>query len=795
MNSLLSILSALGGGLGLLLSSPIGPATMPAADMQELRLRAQPAFIARMRDAEGVELGQYTRDRPLATPLDRLPPTFLQAVIAIEDRRFFDHRGIDPIGLAGAFLSQFGRNPRGGSTIDQQMAKNAWTGPEVSLRRKIPEAVLALRARQALGASGVLQAYLETAWFGRGVTGAAGAAHAWFGRDWDTLDLAEIAYMAGLLAGPAFFDAQRHPERAVNRRNQVIAAMLREGFISPEEADAARAGELQVAPRQARHAGPGARWAMSTARREIARSLDGLIQEDRLLSDVDVTLTLSGPWQTLAQNALRDAVSAISTTEPLAQLPLAIVEEALEAGADADHLGRLARDHLTGLLPWDSEATPALLIAPDGAAWRVLSGDGTVQTARVERSDTLRPAAGDVLALTISDETITARGRTVIDGAVVILDPRNGAILASVGGAEPGLTEFDRTRALRQPGSAIKTMLWLAALEAGYQLGTPVPDLEQDYITEDGTPWRPRNYGRTQAGMVAFSTAFEQSSNLVAAALINALGVETMARMAERAGAYPEGMPRHMTAALGTMEVTLLDLTRAHAAIVNDGVPRAPRSIGTMQINGRQVIEGGIPVGTGVMGSGPIAGRAAIEDMLTMMHGVVQRGTASRAFQGHPVTLAGKTGTTQGYRDAWFVGVTPHLAIGIWLGRDDNAPMSGRPAGGRTAAPIAARILREAHAQGLIDAMGYRDDQRASGISWPPGPAGQGFGPARREPDQVIAPTQAPDIDRATGAPGMNVADPFWGVVDHQPAQPQPPTEDRFRPANRNEDLRRNRWD
>ena len=795
MSDPLSLISALVGGFGILLSSPFGPATLPAADMNELRTRAVPAYAARISDADGRDLGELYREGPLSSPLALLPETFLRAVIATEDRRFFEHRGIDPVGLAGATASQFGRNPRGGSTIDQQMAKNAWTGPEVSLRRKIPEAVLALRARHQLGAEGVLQAYLETAWFGRGVTGAAGAAQAWFARDWAELSLGEIAYLAGILKGPGFYDAERHPERALARRNQVLVAMLREGFISEEAAEAARAEPIEAAPR--RMAGQGAenRWFMTAARPAIGRAIEEMPAWHTLFAQVDVETTLSAEWQALAQSALAGTIRNISPLEPFAVLEAADLEEIREARDERGNLRRLARAHLSGILPWDSDAQAGLLVDRSGEDWTILLANGELRTAALSVSGNFALQPGQVLALRDEVDGFAAQGRNTIEGAVVIIDPRDGSLLASIGGADPNLTSFDRTRARRQPGSAIKTFLWIAAMQSGYHPGSPVPDFEQEYITEDGEAWRPRNYGRSQSGMVPLSSAYEQSSNLVAAALIDAIGSDAMAQVAERAGAYPDGMRRHMTAALGTMEVTLLDLTRAHGAVVNDGVPREPTVIRNMELDGHRLISDGVRVGQGRHGGGPIASRFIIEDMLGMMRNVVRHGTASGAFRGNPVTIAGKTGTTQGYRDAWFVGVTPHLAIGVWIGRDDNRSMPGRIAGGRHAAPVAARILAEAHRAGLIDGEGYRDEGRASGIAWPPGATmavtqGGGViieGTAQEQPAHQSVPRYVP----APAQPAQSGGG-FWGVVGevNRPAA----RDDQFREPNRNADLLRDRW-
>lgn len=794
MDFLLGPLSALITAASLVATSPGGISSLPEVDMETSRAMARPGFIAHISDRSGTSLGSVFREGSISTPIEKLPAEFLEAVIAIEDRRFLQHRGIDPKGLASAAMSQFGPSPRGGSSIDQQMAKNAWIGPEVSLRRKIPEALLALRARQVLGGRGVMQLYLETAWFGRGVTGAGGAAMAWFGRDWSELSLGEMAYLAGLLKGPGFYDLQRHPERAARRRDQVLQAMLREGFITEADMRSAMEAPLVPAERIARVQGQESRWAMSAAQPILGRMIDEQVSGSALLHDVEITLSIDQTWQRMAQDALQNIVRPLSREEPFASVSAGKMTEIRALQHDSPVLREIAREMLDPVLPWDSTSQAGLLLDQREGIWRILIENGTVLDEELRFPEGFRPSPGDIVAVRISENGLRAEGRRAIDGAVVIMDPRTGEILASIGGAFPDHTGFDRTRAIRQPGSAIKTFLYLAAFEHGYTPEMWVSDTERDFITEDGVIWRPRNYGRTQAGTVTLRAAFEQSSNLAAAHLMDALGSDAMARIAESAGVYPSGMRQHMTAALGTIETSLLDLAQGHATIVNGGAIRQRNAIHEMSIGGQPLIANGIRIGEGRMGAGPIARRSSIEDVLSILHGVTQRGTASVAFRGHPVTIAGKTGTTQGYRDAWFVGVTPHLAIGVWIGRDDNLPMQGQVSGGRHAAPVAAAILRQAFQKDLIDGNGFLRGSQDSSVTWPPA---RGASSLPSASTVMTAPQAGSWTEPPAQAPSGNfqgdVIDPFWGQPMRQ-LQPAPQNDTRFQPVNRNDDLRRNSW-
>lgn len=753
MDSLSSIISAVVAGLGLLAASPIGPVEAPHIDFAALD-RPVAGHLADIRTAEGVGIGRIMSQGPTASDPKLLPEIFVRAVIAVEDRRFGAHPGIDARALAAAALSTARGRKRGGSGIAQQTVKNVWLGPERSWERKLLEGAAALRLTANLDEEALLGAYLSHAWFGRGVTGAAGAAEAWFGRDWDDLSVGEMAFLAGLLRGPGWYDPERHPERARDRRNTVLSLMHAQGVIDEATARAQADAPLDVVPARDRSPEPGSAWMMSSARGDILREIAALDGRDRLISRLDVTVNIDPQWQVIAQEEIARKAMEIGGVAPLGSLPRetleALAREAGDGGAAGTGLARtVARDHLAGRIPWSRGHRPVAVVAAADEGWTLLLDSGRIDVRSVTIQEGLDAAPGQILILSEAEAGPELRGRPGVEGAAVLIDPATGALLASIGGAAPEASAFDRTRALRQPGSAVKAFLWLAALEAGYHPATPVPDIEQTWETAPGVFWRPRNYGGRQSGMISLSSAFAMSSNLVAAALIDAVGIAGMAAIAEAAGVYPEGMRAHPTAALGAMETTLRDLVAGHAAIVNAGVPRQVTAIRDLEIDGRPVIGGGLRLGEGRFGQGPIAGRAAIEDMVSMLHEVVTRGTASAALGDHPVTLVGKTGTSQGYRDAWFIGLTPDLAIGVWFGRDDSEGLPGRASGGRVAAPVAARILARGHAKGLIDSEGLRPAGHVPAITWPPAAPVRGAG--------ARAPSAGAVFDTETGSDRFDI--------------------------------------
>lgn len=777
------------GAIGTLMTGPIGQVEIPDKSFPGA-FSAPAGYRMELEDASGASLGGYRAPGPVRVDLALIPQNFLGAVMAAEDKRFVEHGGIDPFGTLLALKDTVSGDMRGGSGIAQQMVKNTVVGNGITLDRKIAEALIATRAYHNLGASEVLRLYLENAWFGRGQTGAARAPEAWFGKSWAETSLAEAAYLAALLKGPAAFDASRHPDRAKERRDWIIGQMARNGWITQEEAETAKAEPLVITPYDPKpeEADP---WAQSAALWQMQRD-----QVDQVGSDLKAGLTLDGRWQALAQNALSDRIGKIGGYIPLAHLSVQSLGDISDASALREAERRSLRQNLSKALPSGSSFEPALLISRGEAGWNALILDrreGLVRKVIPNEAfqRDAKPVAGDVLAVETQEDGVFVHSQPAAQGAIVILDPRTGAILASVGGVETEISTFDRTRARRQPGSSAKTFLWLAALDMGIRYDTEVADIERTYVLPDGVTWTPRNYDGSQSGLVPLYKAYEHSSNLVAASLADLVGIEPMAQMAENAGAWAPGtMRRHPSSALGASETTLLDLTAGYAAIINDAYPRSPYVIetltaedGTLRIDAPAGLS---PVSVDAR-PGPIASSQAMNDMISMMWGVTHRGTAARAFSGHPVALAGKTGTSQDYRDAWFLGVTPHLAIGVWLGRDDNKPLPGESTGGLLAAPIAAEILRAAFDAGMIDSEGLRDGALTSSVTWPPALLSSGaWAPSidmfPRDHDFGGAPSPS-----ASGQPAEDIpisGGGFWGVVADTRSDAE-----FARDANRNSDL------
>ena len=725
-----SLSSLIVGAVSAISTSPIGGLDLPDGSFEERIAERPSGYHATVELSDGTPAGYIQSSTPLPVELHKLPGDFLHAVLAIEDGRFTDHDGIDPFALMTAAVETLGGDVRGGSTVTQQMVKNTVLGNAPTIERKIQEAILSVRAHQTMPRERIVETYLQTAWFGRGQTGVMRAPEIWFGKSWDELTLGENALLAALLRGPSYYDPYRNPERAMARRDLVIDSMLRRGWISEEEADAARAEEVSAIARPPHPPGDG--WVEALATSQLAA--DAVAERMERTSDrLRVTTTVAPQWQALATESLRDGLVRLSPLRPLGQLPDTLRESAemLAAGDEITPEQRAALER--GIRARAPSVRPiprvVLLDAQEDAGWRGLhlAEDGALSAVEVSLApgNDSATAGAILLGLQIEGDAAVATAIPEFQGAIVVMDPRDGRVLASVGGFDDRLSSFDRTRrAERQPGSAIKAFLFAAALEQGYRHDSRIDNHERIFFDANGLPWRPRNYDRSESGPIPMHVGFERSSNLVAAGIGSMIGIENMAHLAEAAGVYePGGMTRVIAASLGTSETSLLRLTTGYGTLINDG---------------RRVQAGGLESihRPGSATDAPLWSRArdrqhrdytvispsTVDTMAAMMRGVTVRGTAARAFSGHPVTVAGKTGTSQDHRDAWFVATTPHLAVGVWIGRDDNQPMGSGFVGGRSAAPIAAQLLENAHAQDMVSAEGYRDARRDGNLLWPVNP-------------------------------------------------------------------------
>ena len=692
----------------------------------------EPRVTTRIYTTDGQLLAQHATENRLYVPIEAIPDHVIQAFVSAEDQHFYDHGGVDLTGIARAAWNNVmnlgtGRRLEGASTITQQVAKNFLLSNEVSIGRKIREILLALRIEATLSKNEILELYLNEIYLGRNSYGVAAAALNYFNRSLPELTLAQAAYLAALPKAPNNYHPTERREAAIARRDYVIGRMLADGAITQAEADAAWAEPFEVFERQRPFTFSAEYFA-----EDVRRQLQDWYGNDVLYGGgLTVRTTLQPSYQATAEEALRTGLVAYDRRHgwrgPVAQLTefdgwadrlaaitppagrgdwdLAVVLETTERVASvglADGTrGEIAFDRLAWARPWaeNQRVGPA----PQRIGDVLAVGDVVLVSIAEDPADGAEAEAPQQFALEQIPE---------IQGALIALDPHTGRVLAMAGGYDYAMSEFNRaTQAIRQPGSAFKPFVYLAALEAGYTPSTVVLDSPISISIDDGRQrWTPDNYAHDFLGPASLRVGLERSRNIMTVRLLLSVGLERVREIAQRFGIYDD-MPLMYSMALGAGETTPLQLTAAYAMLANGGLQIEPTLIDRIQDRtGRTVYRHDSrlcrdcrtvgwtldPVPELPDDRAPIADPVSVYQVVSMLEGVVQRGTAAR-LRSLDIPLAGKTGTTNEARDAWFIGFTPDLVVGVFVGFDQPRTL-GRETGSSAAAPIFGAFMAEAMA-------------------------------------------------------------------------------------------------
>jgi penicillin-binding protein 1A len=653
----------------------------------------RPPTQVRLMDAEGRPFDAFALVRRTWVDLEDLPDVAWQAVVASEDRRFFDHGGVDALGILRAAWVNLaaGEIREGGSTLTQQLVKNAIVGSERSYARKLDEALLAWRLEQRLPKHRILELYLNLVYLGSGNYGIEEASRDYFGIPAAELQPGQAALLAGLVPAPSRYSPRRSDDEARRRRRLVLDAMVEEGFLDPLDAQIAKREPIEP-PRRGGGGDVGTAF-RTHARREVRRLLG---DELPFQAGLTVHTAYRPEVQGAAEAAIREAAVAVEGRQghPGALRTLdargiqAFVEvtsarSAPRPGAcvEAVHLGQ-------GRL-----AVGSLRLRFDDPTWsrRVWNPDPEVPAAPLSRI----AGPGDVFEVCLRDDgTVRLADAPWVEGAAAVVRLHDGALVAVVGGRDMPLEGFHRaTQALRQAGSSFKPYVYAAALEAGWTQVDTVLDAPLSLPAGGGRTWSPQNYDGGFAGRVSMRTAFARSLNTVAVRLALDVGVDPIVDLARRAGVSAP-LRRDLTVALGSSEVSVLDQAVGLATIARGGVPVEPVvALRLVDVRGREVGVAGQPVELPGLDlrlpgrPGPPAMRPATAwQMVELLRGVVEDGTARRAWV-PGFERGGKTGTTSGYADAWFVGFTARHAVVTWVGRDDRRHLGHGETGGRTALP------------------------------------------------------------------------------------------------------------
>ncbi|MCP8885943.1 penicillin-binding protein 1A [Devosia ureilytica] len=684
----------------------------------------QPPVTTRVHAADGTLLAEYARERRLFQPIETVPPLVVEAFLSAEDKDFYSHSGIAVDGVIRALRDNLvarmdGNNSiqGGGSSITQQVAKNFLLTSEQTWDRKIQEAVLALRIESTFSKNKILELYLNEIFLGLNSYGVAAAALNYFDKALYQLTLPEAAYIAALPKGPNNYHPFRRAEAAIERRNWVIDRMVENGYVTYEEAESAKQAPLNVSPRAAGSQLYSAEYFTEEVRRELAK----LYGEDQLYGGgLSVRTTLEPRLQEYARRALMDGLIAfdhgkgfrgpvasielgedwglaVSAIVPLSDVPEWQLAVVLEVGGNQARIGLRPEDDVDGAVA--TSRVEGTLSGPD-IKWVSKPVEDLLKVGDVVY---VSPVAG-------KDGAYTLEQVPEIEGALVAMDPRTGRVLAMVGGFSFAESEFNRaTQALRQPGSSFKPIVYAAALDNGYTPASVVLDAPVEVRMSDGSVWRPENYSQEFYGPQTLRRGIERSRNVMTVRLARDIGMPLIADYAQLFGIY-DNMQPVLAMALGAGETTAMRMTAAYATIANGGRKIVPTLIDRIQDRyGSTVFRHDQRVCDGCQaedwhGQGEpriLDNRPQVLDPMTayqitsMMEGVVQRGTGTAARSlNRPV--AGKTGTTNDYKDAWFVGFTPEMAVGIYVGYDQPRSMGSASTGGGMAVPIFTEFMSRA---------------------------------------------------------------------------------------------------
>lgn len=662
---------------------------------------------------DGTLIGEYGQERRTYVPYNRIPPRVAEAFLAAEDRNFFNHNGVDVGGVSRAMAKNVfnllrGKRFEGGSTITQQVAKNLLLNNERTVGRKLKEVILARRLEDSLSKEQILELYLNDIYLGYRSYGVGAAAFNYFGKSLDELSLSQMAYLGALPKGPENYKPSNHKAQAIARRNWVLGEMAKAGWVTRAEAEAAMQDDLviQDKPRRAKY--QDADYFVSEVELRAKR-----LKGDAIYSDgFYIKTTLDPKLQTMARSALMDGLETYDRRHgwrgAWGNIPVsdAWQRDALKAeeGLPDNRKAPSERpDWQVGLI--EKGATGAVR-ALDG-------GNGIIRGDDFAWARANRPLkTGDLVYVSADTKGVyRLRQVPVVNGALVAVDPWSGRIMAMVGGYSYSLSKFNRaTQALRQPGSSIKPFVYAVALEKDFTPASIVDDAPITMMGGDGKVWSPENYEHDFMGPQPLRRGIELSRNLMTVRLAQKVGIKQVTDGIVNFG-VTDSMPNEMSMVLGAGEVNPYRLANAYSIFVNGGRKVKPHLIDEIQDrNGKVVYKADdrvcpaacsdafdglesprlLPLGEQVLD--PITAY----QMNSFLQGVVQRGTGAAASS-LGIPMGGKTGTTNDFRSAWFVGFTTDIVVGVFVGFDDNRSLGEHETGAVAALPIFMEFMKNAN--------------------------------------------------------------------------------------------------
>lgn len=659
-------------------------------DVGELE-QIKPPIISAVYSDDGQLIREFAVERRIQIPYEKVPEVLRQAIVATEDPRFFTHKGIDYRGILRALKEDFFRiitgktRLHGGSTITQQLARSLFLYPQQTLRRKLKEMLVAMEIERKYTKEKIFELYCNQFYLGHGAWGVESASQLYFGKSVTELTLPEAAMIAGIFRGPGIYSPYNNPEATLNRRNHVLNRMVEEGFISRQQAEELKKLPLGVLPlrRVTYQVGD---YFLEEVRKYVERKYG---EEALYRGGLRIYTTINMNYQKYAEEALNRGLRVQDKKYGWRRDKRNLLAEGKQ------ELEKVWLESWNSLppVPGQTEEAIVLEVSQTEAKVRIKNFIGRMTNKGIEwtrsryLNQLLKP--GDVILVEIKSVEENAGTAVVsldqepaVEGAFIAIDVATGQIKAMVGGYSFKRSQFNRaTQALRQTGSAIKPIFYTAALEKGFTPASVIVDEPTNFVDKwTGEPWTPKNYDGEYRGAVTLRIGLEESRNVVTAKLLDYIspqvGVEYCRKFGITSTIYP-----YLSLALGAFEVTLQELTSAFTVFPNKGQRARPYFITKIEDKDGNVLEENLPQIEEVISP-------QIAYMMTyMLQGVVQRGTAAAAASLN-WPLGGKTGTTNKFTDAWFIGFSPSLCAGVWVGYDTKISLGNRQSGAVVALPI-----------------------------------------------------------------------------------------------------------
>jgi penicillin-binding protein 1A len=672
---------------------------LPSLDLLQ---NYQPSLVTTVYSDDGQSIGQFFIERRILTPLAEIPKTLTQAVIATEDARFFEHPGLDYIGMLRAAWTNIrhgGRKVEGASTITQQLARSLFLSSERSYERKIRELVLAYKMEAVSGKEQILETYLNQIYFGQGAYGVGSAARSYFGKDIRELTLAESAFLAGLPKSPSRFSPFTAYELAKKRQEHVLSRMEEVGFITAVERDAAARENLNFNRPGSEHLAP---YFVEYVRQLlVAKYGESMVYKGGLQIHTTLNIEMQKAAEAAFLNGIRELDKREGWRGPRRTVDLATFQLSELASTDQvlkpGSLGegvvlKVAKDHYVVQV-----GSFTAKLAFDDMAWakRILKGfdPGVDFVVNPNLKQILKP--GDVIEIGIKKMTkdgiqLTLEQTPIVEGGLIAIDPKVGAIRAMVGGYDFSRSEYNRAvQAHRQPGSAFKPLIYATAMSQGLSPATQILDAPVVYEQEEEDKiWKPENYGRRFHGMVSLRDALAQSHNLATVRLLDKVGVKNVIEFSRSVG-VTSALPADLSLGLGSSSIGLMELTSVYGVFLNQGSRAEPFAIKSVRDSSGKTLEAAEPE------SREVITKETAYLITNMMEDVVQKGTG-QAAKVLERPIAGKTGTTNDYINAWFIGGMPNLVTGVYVGFDDRRSLGVNETGARAALPIWMAFVKEA---------------------------------------------------------------------------------------------------